>query len=72
MKSATRSTPNQQPVASVPPLQQRRGLFWTLTGVLAVWIVALLAMYWFTVRPERLKQPSDVPVSPLADPAAQP
>jgi hypothetical protein len=76
MKSANR--PAAKPDSVAPsPLEPRRGLFWILAAVLFVWIIALLLMYWFTVRPERLKQPAEPPGLPFSvpsfsAPAAQP
>jgi hypothetical protein len=44
-----------------PPLKPRRGLFYALLGVLALWIVALVILYVKTVYPTH-KQHA-VPVS---------
>ena len=36
-----------------PPLKPRRGLFYALLGALALWIIALLVLYFLTVYPAR-------------------
>ena len=56
--------PDKEPVAAPvfkPPLKPRRGLFYALLGVLALWIVALVILYVRTVYPTH-KQHA-VPVS---------
>jgi hypothetical protein len=35
----------------VPPMRQRRGLFFALLAIFFVWIAAVLIMYFTTVRP---------------------
>jgi len=45
--------PVEQSVESSPVLAPRLKLFWSLAGLTLLWIIALLLMYWFSVRPER-------------------
>ena len=55
--------PQKQPVSAPvfrPPLRPRRRLFYGLLGVLALWIVALLILYFKTVYPTRDQQPAPV------------
>jgi hypothetical protein len=48
-----------------PPLKPRRGLFYALLGLLAVWIAVLVVMYFTTVYPTRKQQPTEIPAAPL-------
>ena len=48
-----------------PPLRPRRGIFYALLALLALWITVLVVMYFRTVYPTRNQQPSEIPAAPL-------
>lgn len=50
---------------AIIPLTPRPGLFKILLALTLAWLVAMLALYWTTVRPMRVKDAADpVPVPP--------
>ena len=64
-KPAPGATEPQSAPVFKPPFRPRRGLFYALLGVLALWIVALVILYVKTVYPVHKQQ-----AAPVKEPSA--
>ena len=59
MKPARQVAASPAPPDQPSPLRPQRRLFWILTTIVALWIIALLLMYLLTVRPNRNHPPAE-------------